>query len=104
MTRPVEQIVASDITPKRLTALLKPVEAFYGFWVNGSPTLLAGAIGPDGNASVSAAPSENRIAALLALGIWPFAQEGFAVSDVPTAHGEVEAAQKAMTKFLGRTA
>ena len=47
MTRPQEQIVAKDIAPERLAALLKPVDAFYGFWVTGSPTLLASAIGPD---------------------------------------------------------
>ena len=47
MTQPREQIVADDIAPQRLSALLKPVAAFYGFWVNGSPTLLASAIGPD---------------------------------------------------------
>jgi predicted ester cyclase len=47
MTRPREQIVAKDIARERLAALLKPVDAFYGFWVNGSPTLLASAIGPD---------------------------------------------------------
>ena len=47
MTRPQEQIVANDIAPERLAVLLKPVDAFYGFWVNGSPTLLASAIGPD---------------------------------------------------------
>src|ERR1700716_2228111 len=47
MTRPHEQIVASDIPPAHLTALLQPVDAFYGFWVNGSPTLLARAIGAD---------------------------------------------------------
>jgi predicted ester cyclase len=47
MTRPQEQIVANDLAPERLTALLKPVDAFYGFWVNGSPTLLASAIGSD---------------------------------------------------------
>jgi predicted ester cyclase len=47
MTRPQEQIVANDIAPERLAALLKPVDAFYGFWVNGSSTLLASAIGPD---------------------------------------------------------
>jgi predicted ester cyclase len=47
MTRPQEQIVANDIPSECLAALLKPVEAFYGFWVNGSPTLLASAIGPD---------------------------------------------------------
>jgi predicted ester cyclase len=47
MTRPQEQIVANGIAPERLAALLKPVDAFYGFWVNGNPTLLASAIGPD---------------------------------------------------------
>ena len=47
MTRPQEQIVAKDIAPMRLAALLKPVDAFYGFWVNGSPILLARAIGSD---------------------------------------------------------
>jgi predicted ester cyclase len=47
MTRPQEQIVASDIAPEHLADLLKPVDAFYAFWVNGSPTLLASAIGPD---------------------------------------------------------
>jgi predicted ester cyclase len=47
MTRLQEQIVAKDITPVRLAALLKPVDAFYGFWVNGSPVLLARAIGSD---------------------------------------------------------
>jgi predicted ester cyclase len=47
MTQPQAQIVAKDIAPGRLAALLKPVNAFYGFWVNGSPALLARAIGPD---------------------------------------------------------
>jgi predicted ester cyclase len=47
MTRPREQVVAKDMSPKRLAALLEPVNAFYGFWVNGSPSLLARAIGPD---------------------------------------------------------
>jgi hypothetical protein len=65
---------------------------------------IAGAIGPDGNATMWGTPSENRIAALLALGIWPFAQEAFAVSDVPNATGEVDAAMRAMQRFLGRTA
>jgi len=47
MTRPQEQIVSKDVSPKRLAALLDPVNAFYGFWVNGSPSLLTRAIGPD---------------------------------------------------------
>jgi predicted ester cyclase len=46
-TRPQYQIVAGNIPAARLAALLKPVDAFYGFWENGSPTLLARAIGAD---------------------------------------------------------
>jgi len=47
LTRPQEQIVPKGIEPSRLAALLKPVDAFYGFWVNGSTTLLSCAIGAD---------------------------------------------------------
>lgn len=72
----------------------------------GGPTMkgIAGAIGPDGNADMYATPAQNRIAALLALGIWPFSQEAFAVSDVLGATGEVDAALKTMQMCLGRTA
>jgi len=70
----------------------------------GGPTQkgVAGAIGRDGNASMFATPAENRMAALLALGIWPFAAEGFNVADSPAATGELDAAQKALQKCLGR--
>ncbi len=47
ISRPQELIVASDIEPAHRAALLKPVEAFYGFWVNGSARLLEQAISPD---------------------------------------------------------
>jgi predicted ester cyclase len=47
MTRPQERIVDKDIAPARLAALLMPVDAFYGFWVNGSPALLVSAIASD---------------------------------------------------------
>jgi hypothetical protein len=72
----------------------------------GGPTVkgIAGAIGPDAQATQYATPAQNRMAALLALGIWPFAQEGFAVSDVPNASGELDAAVKTMQFCLGRTA
>jgi len=72
----------------------------------GGPTTkgVSGAIGPNGIADMYASPAQNRIAALLALGIWPFSQEAFAVSDVPNASGEVDAALKAMQMCLGRTA
>jgi predicted ester cyclase len=45
--RPDEQIVAADLRGERLTRLLAPVEAFYGFWTNGSPALLRKALGAD---------------------------------------------------------
>jgi predicted ester cyclase len=46
LARPQVLIVAKNITPSRRTALLKPVDAFYGFWTNGSPRLLAVALSP----------------------------------------------------------
>jgi hypothetical protein len=60
-----------------------------------------GAIGPDGVAIDYVLPSENRIAALLALGIWPFSPEGFAVSHVRGARSEEEAAMTATQRALG---
>jgi hypothetical protein len=71
----------------------------------GGPTVkgIAGAIGPDGKAQQFATPAQNRMAAMLALGVWPFAQEGFAVSDVPDASGELDAATRTMAMCLGRT-
>jgi predicted ester cyclase len=46
LTRPQELIVAGDVVASRRAALLKPVDAFYAFWVNGSPRLLAAALSP----------------------------------------------------------
>jgi len=46
LTRPHELIVARDFTSAARAALLKPVNAFYGFWANGSPRLLAEALSP----------------------------------------------------------
>jgi hypothetical protein len=60
-----------------------------------------GAIGPDGNADTYVLPAENRIAALLALGIWPFAPEAFAVSDVRGAASEEDAAAIVTSRVLG---
>ncbi len=81
------------------------VTAFIGGPVTTAFKGVSGAIGRNGEASPSgfASPSENRMAALLALGVWPFAPEGFNVADSPGATNELDAAQKAMTKFLGRT-
>ncbi|XXX77526.1 DUF1501 domain-containing protein [Sorangium sp. So ce134] len=60
-----------------------------------------GAIGPDGHATTFVKPPEQRIAALLALGIWPFAQEGFGVSDVEGTRNEGESAEAALARVLG---
>lgn len=46
-SRPEELIVADGLAPETLAALLEPVDAFYGFWTNGSAALLARAISPD---------------------------------------------------------
>jgi hypothetical protein len=60
-----------------------------------------GAIGESGHASVFTTPSENRIAALLAMGIWPFDALSFNVSDVPGAADEGAAVLSAMRRVLG---
>jgi len=80
------------------------VTAFIGGPITTAEKGVSGAIDRDGTASQFATPAENRMAALLALGIWPFAAEGFNVSDSPTAATELAAAQAAMSKFLGRVA
>ncbi|HVO30503.1 MAG TPA: DUF1501 domain-containing protein [bacterium] len=62
-----------------------------------------GAIGPDGMASTWVTPAEGRIAALLALGIYPFAQEAFFVSDVQGASTEADAITSVTLRTLGYT-
>jgi predicted ester cyclase len=47
MAKPQEMIVSGDIKAAARTALLKPVDAFYGFWINGSPELLNAALSPN---------------------------------------------------------
>ena len=79
------------------------VTAFLGATITAAEKGIYGAIGPDAVADTAATPAENRIAALLALGIWPFAPEAFAVSDVPDAISEEDAVQKATARVLGVT-
>jgi len=79
------------------------VTAFIGGTITTAEHGIYGAIGPDGRAETAATPSENRIAALLAQGIWPFSPEAFAVSDVTGAISEEDAAQKATARVLGVT-
>lgn len=46
-TQPLELVVSAHTSESELLALLRPVNAFYGFWQNRSPALLAEATGPD---------------------------------------------------------
>lgn len=46
LAKPQELVVAPDMSPTVRDALLKPVDAFYGFWENGSAALLADALSP----------------------------------------------------------
>ena len=84
------------------------VTAFFGGPITRTEKGVSGAIEPSGEVDPGggkfATPAENRMAALLAMGIWPFGAEGFNVADAPSAATELDAAQRAMTKFLGRTA
>jgi hypothetical protein len=64
---------------------------------------VVGAIGPDGTATTFVRPSETRIAALLALGIWPFSPEAYGVSDVDGASEEIAAVEQVTERVLGVT-
>lgn len=47
LAKPQELIVDGSLSPAQVVAILKPVEAFYGFWNNGSQALLDQAISPN---------------------------------------------------------
>lgn len=46
MAKPQTLIVSPNLKPTARQALLRPVDRFYGFWINGSPKLLAASISP----------------------------------------------------------
>jgi hypothetical protein len=77
------------------------VTAFIGGPIDTAQAGIYGAIGPDGRSTMWATPAENRIGALLAMGIWPFSPEGFGVSDVAGGDTEPNAARSAIAKVLG---
>lgn len=64
---------------------------------------IVGAIGPDGLATAALAPAETRAAILTALGVFPFAPECYAVSDVGGAVSELDAALWLRDEVLGVT-
>jgi uncharacterized protein (DUF1501 family) len=80
-------------------------------WPYGFPTVflggpvqkagIAGACRPSGKAIKAATPQEIRVAALIALGMWPFANESFNVSDVSGQTSESEAVAAVAQGILG---
>ena len=62
---------------------------------------VVGAIAEDGAATSWTLPSESRIAALLALGIFPFSPEAFGLSDVLEANSEPGAIAELTGRLLG---
>lgn len=47
LAKPLESVISSEINEEQRRALLTPVNAFYGFWNNGSAELLHQALSPD---------------------------------------------------------
>ena len=62
-----------------------------------------GAIPESGQASIYTTPTENRIAALLALGIWPFDQSSFSSAQVQDSSSEANAVKSVLKRVLGYT-
>lgn len=79
------------------------VTSFIGGPITSAEKGIYGNIRNSSVAGTYASPAENRIAALLALGIWPFSPEAFAVSDVIGATSEENAADLAIAHYLGVT-
>lgn len=79
------------------------VTALIGGPIRASQKGVVGAIGADGRATSFVTPSESRIAALLALGIWPFSPEAFFVSDVQGVSTEPDAVTAVTQRVLGYT-
>ncbi len=77
------------------------VSALIGGPIGEAQKGIHGAIGPDGRASTWMTPAEARIAALLAMGIWPFSPEAFFVSDVQGVSTEPDAAASVLDRALG---
>ena len=76
-------------------------QAFIGGPITSAQMGVQGAIGPDGIASSWMTPAEARIGALLAMGIWPFAQESFFVSDVQGVASELDGVKSVTQRALG---
>ena len=77
------------------------VTSFIGGPITSAEAGIYGNIKNSAVAGTYCKPAENRVAALMALGIWPFSPEAFAVSDVLDAESEADAAEKAVLHYLG---
>jgi len=62
-----------------------------------------GTIPENGTATVYTTPTENRIAALLAMGIWPFEQASFSSVNVQDSSSESNAVKSVLSRVLGYT-
>ncbi len=62
-----------------------------------------GVIPESGQASTFTTPTENRIAALLAMGIWPFDQASFSSANVQDSSSEANAVKSVLSRVLGYT-
>lgn len=79
------------------------VQVYIGGPITSDQRGVYGAIGEDGYATTYTTPAENRIACLLALGIWPFASDSFGVSDVQGTTDEVTSVESVTKRILGYT-
>ena len=84
-----------------------------GHWPFGYPVALIGGpirkeqkgvhgvCGADGVATTFSTPEENRVALLLAMGIWPFETESYNIADVEGTTSEAAAAARVRELILG---
>jgi Protein of unknown function (DUF1501) len=75
------------------------VTAFLGGPVVGRS--IAGAIDENAEATTHVTPAENRMAALIALGIYPFADDSFALSDLVNTNTETDGVIRVIDRVLG---
>lgn len=81
------------------------VQIYIGGSIGPAQAGIYGAIGPDGYApdGMYTTPAENRIACLLAMGIWPFSPDAFGVGDVQNVSNEIDAVVSVTQRVLGHT-
>lgn len=79
------------------------VTAMLGGPIRAAQRGVYGAIDRRGRAATYITPGENRIAALLALGIYPFSNEAFSLADVLESDDEEQAIRSVTARVLGYT-